>query len=197
MDVLGKHGSVDSFYKHTASLLAAAPRQTVDLLIAQGRRLLLGKLVSPLVAALALSSEDGNREDESVVGAQILRYVLFCVETLDARDAGVHNLLVKLLTTSYADPAQLVVSIHGIIITIPTDVKKSLKLLMDKNHKSQTIFTLGINKLSVFLSSRLTSRPKEEMQTQSAMTLRMHSAFAKKLIVLRLLTQKTNQWLTS
>jgi hypothetical protein len=109
LDVLGKHGSVDSFYKHTSALLAAAPRQTVDLLIAQGRRLLPGKLVSPLVAALALSAEAGNKEDESVVGAQLLRYVLFCVESLDARDAGVHNLLVRLLATKYADPAQLVV----------------------------------------------------------------------------------------
>ncbi|CAG0920519.1 unnamed protein product [Notodromas monacha] len=113
LDVLGKHGSVDAFYKHTAALLTAAPRQTVDLLIAQGRRLVPATLVSPIVAALTSAAELGDKDAEMMTIKHLLRYLNFCVESLDARDAGMHNLLVRLLASGASDLSELVAYLEG------------------------------------------------------------------------------------
>lgn len=85
LEVMSTQGSEQLFYQHFPSLLQTVPGPAVDALIAQGRRLNPIKLLPSLVHC---HTSHGS-------GADILRYLEYCVDKLETSDEVLHNFLIS------------------------------------------------------------------------------------------------------
>ncbi|KAK7864534.1 hypothetical protein R5R35_007310 [Gryllus longicercus] len=84
LEVLRTHGRKELFYQFAPTLMQAIPRQTVQVLIAQGRQLNPAKLLPALVTC------------EPQQASEAVRYLEFCVQQLGCRQQAVHNYLLSL-----------------------------------------------------------------------------------------------------
>ena len=138
LEILKNHGSPQMFLTHIPILLHAIPKQTVDILIAQGIRLDPLKLIPTLVQAHA----SYGRSDE------VLRYLEHCIHKLDVRDEVLHNFLITLYASQ--DPKKLMsyLELQGDSSTsVCYDVKFALRECMSVGEDRACVHILTIMEL--------------------------------------------------
>ncbi|KAK3863078.1 hypothetical protein Pcinc_031108 [Petrolisthes cinctipes] len=93
LDVMSVRGSEQLFYQHFPALLQAVPSPAIDALIAQGRRIDPIRLLPCLIHCHTTQGR----------GADILKYLEYCVDKLKATDEVLHNFLITLYTVEAPD----------------------------------------------------------------------------------------------
>lgn len=93
LKVMSTQNSDKLFYQHTPTLLQVIPKETIDALIAQGRKLNPVILLPTLVHAHSSYS----------LSTEVLKYVEFCVDKLDNKDKVIHNFLITLYCTESSE----------------------------------------------------------------------------------------------
>lgn len=83
--VLNRQTKPELFYKYCPMLMEEIPRETIDAIIAQGRRLNPIELLPTLIC-----QETESQRTETI------RYLDFCTVSLGCTDQAIHNFLVKL-----------------------------------------------------------------------------------------------------
>ncbi|XP_043212479.1 vacuolar protein sorting-associated protein 18 homolog [Amphibalanus amphitrite] len=101
LETLRRHPDPQLLCELVPQLVRAEPTLTIDLVVAQGRKLKPALLMPRLILA------DTSEEQ----GQQILRYLEFCVNTLESTDNVAHNYLVTLYTRYRPD--KLMAYLHG------------------------------------------------------------------------------------
>ncbi|XP_070564875.1 vacuolar protein sorting-associated protein 18 homolog isoform X2 [Ptychodera flava] len=99
LKVLTKQTNMELYYKFSPVLMQHIPKDTVDAWIKQGRKLEPKRLIPALV------HYHENRDTDKINEA--IRYLEFCVQTLDIKDQAIHNYLLSLYAKY--QPQQLMV----------------------------------------------------------------------------------------
>lgn len=149
LEVMTNQGSEQLFYQHIPALLQAIPRAAVDALIAQGRRLNPIKLLPSLVHC---HTAHGN-------GADVLRYLEYCVDKLDVTDQVLHNFLITLYASQAPKKLLPYFKLQGDDSqSVSYDVKFALRECMSVGEEQACVHiltTMGLYQEAVELALRL------------------------------------------
>lgn len=92
----------DLFYKYCPMLMEEIPRETIDVIISQGKRLNPIQLIPTLI-----SQESGSQQSETI------RYLEYCTQSLGCTDQAIHNFLVKLYAQHQSDRLMTYLELQG------------------------------------------------------------------------------------
>lgn len=90
------------FYKYCPMLMEEIPRETIDVIISQGKRLNPIQLIPTLI-----SQESGSQQNETI------RYLEYCTQSLGCTDQAIHNFLVKLYAQHQSDRLMTYFELQG------------------------------------------------------------------------------------
>lgn len=90
------------FYKYCPMLMEEIPRETIDVIISQGKRL----SPIPLIPTL-ISQESGSQQSETI------RYLEYCTQSLGCTDQAIHNFLVKLYAQHQSNRLMTYLELQG------------------------------------------------------------------------------------
>lgn len=107
VSVLSRQNRADLFYKYCPMLMEATPKETVDAIIAQGRRL---KPIS-LIPTLICHETEAQRNEA-------IRYMEFCTGSLGCTDQALHNYLIKLYAQHKSEKLLIYLELEGKDITL-------------------------------------------------------------------------------
>lgn len=122
LEVLKSQNRTDLFYQFSPILMQEIPKQMVNALIAQGRSLLPVKLLPALVNC------EGN-----IHSTETIRYLEFCVNSLNCTEKSIHNLLLSLYANVQPEKLMQYLAMQGQDITmVYYDVHFALRLCREK-----------------------------------------------------------------
>ncbi|XP_054289696.1 vacuolar protein sorting-associated protein 18 homolog isoform X1 [Macrosteles quadrilineatus] len=123
LDVLRKQKDKSLFYTFTPALVQAVPKAMVQALIEQGRALDPTKLLPALVTCHA----DENQANE------IIRYLEFCVSSMNVQEQAVHNYLLTLYAQHKPDRLMRYLAMQGQEVSMVNyDVHYALRLCRER-----------------------------------------------------------------
>ncbi|KAL5007275.1 hypothetical protein ScPMuIL_016081 [Solemya velum] len=105
LKVLNKQSDVELFYKFSPLLMQYIPKETVNSWLSQGRQLDPKKLIPALVQY----DHDTYREQ----GNEAIRYLEFCVQSMDNKDQAIHNYLLSLYAKLQPDQLMTYLNLQG------------------------------------------------------------------------------------
>ncbi|KAL1465924.1 hypothetical protein MTO96_026986 [Rhipicephalus appendiculatus] len=121
LEVLTRQNNPELVYQFSPTLMQSIPKRTVDMWIAQEKRLDPARLIPALV-------QYDNIKDRSQ-GCEAIRYLEFCVYKLGSRDEAIHNYLLALYAR--LDENNLMCYLHREgqdKTTVPYDLKYALRV---------------------------------------------------------------------
>lgn len=107
LSVLREQNKADLFYKYCPILMEEAPRETISVILKQGKRLNPEHLLPTLVT---LETEQHRNE--------VIRYLECCVHQLGCTEMSIHNFLVKLYGQDKSEKLMTYLEIQGKDITL-------------------------------------------------------------------------------
>lgn len=117
LSVLRDQNKTDLFCKYAPILMEEAPKETITVIIKQGKRL------SPVTLLPTLVTLDTEQHQEEVI-----RYLEFCIHHLGCTEQSIHNFLVKLYGQDKSDKLMTYLEIQGKDITsVHYDVHYALR----------------------------------------------------------------------
>lgn len=102
VSVLNRQTKPELFYKYCSMLMEEIPRETIDAIIGQGRRLNPIELLPTLIC-----QETESQRNESI------RYLEFSTVSLGCTDQAIHNFLVKLYAQHRSDKLMTYLELQG------------------------------------------------------------------------------------
>lgn len=102
VNVLNRQTKPELFYKYCPMLMEEIPRDTIDAIIGQGRRLNSIELLPTLIC-----QETESQRNESI------RYMEFCTVSLGCTDQAIHNFLLKLYAQHRSDKLMTYLELQG------------------------------------------------------------------------------------
>ncbi|XP_063229884.1 vacuolar protein sorting-associated protein 18 homolog isoform X2 [Bacillus rossius redtenbacheri] len=121
LDVLKSQTRKELFYQFAPALMQANPKQTVQVLISQGRNLNPSKLLPALVTC------DENQAGEAI------RYLEFAIHSLNCQQQAVHNYLLSLYACHKPDKLMHYLAVQGQdALMIHYDVHYALRLCRER-----------------------------------------------------------------
>uniref|UniRef100_A0A1E1XC32 Vacuolar protein sorting-associated protein 18 homolog n=1 Tax=Amblyomma aureolatum TaxID=187763 RepID=A0A1E1XC32_9ACAR len=121
LEVLTRQNNPELVYQFSPTLVQSIPQKTVDMWIAQEKRLDPARLIPALV-------QYDNIKDRSQ-GCEAIRYLEFCVYKLGSRDEAIHNYLLALYARLEPDKLMRYLDVEGQDqATVPYDLKYALRV---------------------------------------------------------------------
>ncbi|XP_077526342.1 vacuolar protein sorting-associated protein 18 dor [Haemaphysalis longicornis] len=121
LEVLTRQNNPELVYQFSPTLMQSVPQRTVDMWIAQEKRLDPARLIPALV-------QYDNIRDRSQ-GCEAVRYLEFCVYQLGSRDEAIHNYLFALYARLDPDKLMRYLDLEGQDqTTVPYDLKYALRV---------------------------------------------------------------------
>ncbi|GFG37001.1 hypothetical protein Cfor_07076 [Coptotermes formosanus] len=124
LDVLKSQNRKDLFYQFAPALMQFVPKQTVSVLISQGRGLSPTKLLPALV----------NVDDDQVSAGEAIRYLEFCVHSLGCQQQAIHNYLLSLYARLKPQSLMDYLAMQGQDASVVCyDIRYALRLCQERN----------------------------------------------------------------
>lgn len=121
LEVLTRQNNPELVYQFSPTLMQSIPQKTVDMWIAQEKRLDPARLIPSLV-------QYDNIKDRSQ-GCEAIRYLEFCVRNLGSRDEAIHNYLLALYARLDVDMLMRYLDREGQEkAAVPYDLKYALRV---------------------------------------------------------------------
>ncbi|XP_077978049.1 vacuolar protein sorting-associated protein 18 homolog isoform X1 [Glandiceps talaboti] len=177
LTVLTKQTKTDLYYKFSPILMQHIPKETVDAWISQGRKLEPKRLIPALV------HYDENRDTDKITEA--IRYLEFCVKTLDVKDQAIHNYLLSLYAKYKPKQLMLYLDFQGHSpAMVNFDLKYALRLCSEHDLKDACVHIYTTMELyeeavdlalqvDVELAKANANRPEEDDELRKKLWLRI------------------------
>lgn len=176
LEVLQKQKNPELFYQYSPILMQTIPQRMVEAWVAQGRRL---DPVS-LIPALLQCNRENNQESEAI------RYLEFCVQTLDVKSQSIHNYLLSLYVRLNPDKLMTYLTAQGQDSpSVCYDLKYALRLCSEYGltRACVHIYTtmglyeeavdLALQQVDVDLAKQNADRPEEDMELRKKLWLKI------------------------
>ncbi|XP_064080342.1 vacuolar protein sorting-associated protein 18 homolog [Macrobrachium nipponense] len=173
LEVLSNQGSEKLFCQHIPTLMKEIPREAVDCLISQGRRLSPVQLLPILVHCHSCHGH----------GKEVLRYIEYCVDKLDVTDEVVHNFLISLYVSERPDKLLPYFKLQGDDSqSVHYDLKFALRECISAGEEKACVHiltTMGLYqdavelalKLDTILAKSTANRPKYDQDLRKKLWL--------------------------
>ncbi|XP_031628679.1 vacuolar protein sorting-associated protein 18 homolog isoform X2 [Contarinia nasturtii] len=130
VSVLNRQTKPELFYKYCPMLMEEIPRETIDVIIGQGRRL------NPIELLPTLICQDTESQRNETI-----RYLDFCTVSLGCTDQAIHNFLVKLYTQHKSGKLMTYFELQGKDISlVHYDVHYALRVCAEHNAIRACVF---------------------------------------------------------
>lgn len=117
ISVLSRQNQAELYYKYCPMLMETIPRETIDAVIAQARRLKPSSLIPMLIC-----------HETEAQRTEAIRYMEFCTRSLGCTDQAIHNYLIKLYAQHKSEKLLTYLELEGIDKTeIHYDVHYALR----------------------------------------------------------------------
>lgn len=135
--ILQKQKDIELYYKYCPLLMEQIPKETVEVLMAQGRKFQISKLIPTLIAI-----------ESPLHIAEITKYLEYCIYNLGETNQAIHNFLLRL----YAEhqPAKVIKYLENEgrdTTMIHYDITYALSVCLDFNAKTACVFLYCLQEL--------------------------------------------------
>lgn len=130
LHILQKQKNIDLFYKYCPVLMEHLPKETVEVLMSQGRKLEISKLIPTLIAI-----------DSPLHISEITKYLEYCIYNLGETNQAIHNFILRLYAEHQPSKVIKYLENEGHDITlIHYDVNYAISICLDFKARAACVF---------------------------------------------------------
>ncbi|KAI8121649.1 putative vacuolar protein sorting-associated protein 18 [Lucilia cuprina] len=130
LHILQRQKNIDLYYKYCPVLMEQIPKETVEALMAQGRKFQISKLIPSLIAI-----------DSDLHIAEITKYLEYCIYNLGETNQAIHNFLLRLYAEHQPNKVLKYLENEGHDTTlIHYDIHYALSICIDFGAKPACVF---------------------------------------------------------
>uniref|UniRef100_A0A1I8PFA3 Vacuolar protein sorting-associated protein 18 homolog n=1 Tax=Stomoxys calcitrans TaxID=35570 RepID=A0A1I8PFA3_STOCA len=163
LHILQQQKNIELYYKYCPTLIEYLPKETIELMMSQGRKLNVQKLI-PTITTI----------DSPVHIAEITKYLEYCIYNLGETYQAIHNFLLRLYAEHQPGKVMEYLKNEGQDITlVHYDVNYALLMCMDFGIQKACVFLYSLQKLwpaavdlaltfDIKLAKETASKPRDE-----------------------------------
>lgn len=163
LHILQKQKNIELYYKYCPTLIEYLPKETIELMMTQGRKLNVQKLI-PTITTI----------DTPLHITEITKYLEYCIYNLGETYQAIHNFLLRLYAEHQPAKVMKYLENEGQDITlVHYDVNYALLICMDFGIQVACVFLYSLRKLwpaavdlaltfDIKLAKETASKPKDE-----------------------------------